>query len=350
MSGDVSTPVEETPALGTGAFRRLSLVELRRYTARAGVRWLVVGMLAVVLLTAFGAWRSSRPPSPALLQQAQQQYQMAQADWAQNGEQIVASCLAAQEQQTPASGPKPDFACDRMAPTLANFLPAQATFVQSGSDWVSEVAVFVLLLALIVGATFVAAEFSTGSITTWLTFEPRRGRVFASKALVVTVATGLVALVVVALAAAACWAATAAHHAVGTMTPALWIDLGNTVGRIGGAAAGAALLGAALAFVLRHTAAVIAVVIGWFVAIDGILLSGLLHASLWTVQLNLAAWLHAGTTYYQDVPCTTGLNGEMVCAPVEKSLSMTQGGLTLAVLVAVVSLLAVRVFQRRDVA
>lgn len=350
MSGDVSTPVEDTPAPGTGAFRRLSLVELRRYTARAGVRWLVVGMLAIVLLTAFGAWRASRPPSPALVQQAQQQFEMAQTDWAQNGEQIVASCRAAQEQQVPASGPKPDFACDRMAPTLANFLPRQATFAESGKDWVGQVATFVLLLALIIGATFVAAEFSTGAISTWLTFEPRRGRVFASKAFVVTVATGVVAFVVAALAALTCWAATAVHHAVGDMTPALWTDLGDSAGRVAAAAAGAALLGAALGFLLRHTAAVIAVVIGWFIAIDGILLSGLLHAPRWSAQLSLQAWLSAGATYYQEAPCTTGPNGEMFCGGAEKSLSMAQGGLTLAVLVVLVTMVAVRVFQRRDVA
>ena len=350
MSIDVSTPVVATTAGSTRSLRRLSLVELRRYTARVGVRWLVVGMLAVVLLTAFGAWRASRPASQAQLQQAQQQYEMAQTDWARNGDQMLASCQAAQEQQAAASGPQPDFGCDQMVPTLARFLPSQATFAESGKDWVGQVAIFVLLLALIVGATFVAAEFSTGAIGTWLTFEPRRGRVFASKALVVTVATGAVALGVTALAVVSCWAATAVHHSVGDMTPALWADLGDSAGRVAAAAAGAALLGAALGFLLRHTAAVIAVVIGWFVAIDGILLSGLLHAPRWSAQLSLQAWLHAGATYYQDIPCTTGPNGEVVCGAVQKSLSMTQGGLTLAVLVVLVTVAAVRVFQRRDVA
>lgn len=342
----ISAPTSTGPV---GGLRRLSLVELRRYVARAGVRWLVAGMLGIVLLTAFGAWRASQPPSQELLQQAQQQFEMAQSDWALNGDQIVAQCVAAQ-QQVPEGSTNADFGCDRMAPTLAGFLPHQATFAESGKAWVGQVATFVLLLALIVGATFVAAEFSTGAISTWLTFEPRRGRVFASKAIVVTVATGAVALVVAVLAAVTCWAATAVHHAVGDMTPALWADLGDSTGRVAAAAAGSALLGAALGFLLRHTAAVIAVVIGWFVAIDGIVLSGLLHAPRWSVQLSLQAWLDAGATYYQDAPCTTGAHGEMVCGGVEKSLSMTQGGLTLAVLVVVVTLLAVRVFQRRDVA
>ena len=43
---------------------RLARVELRRYLTRAGVRWLVVAMLVAVLLTAFTAWRTSRPPTP----------------------------------------------------------------------------------------------------------------------------------------------------------------------------------------------------------------------------------------------------------------------------------------------
>ena len=37
------------------------------------------------------------------------------------------------------------------------------------------------LAALVLGAGFAASEFSTGSIGTWLTFEPRRLRVYGSK-------------------------------------------------------------------------------------------------------------------------------------------------------------------------
>ena len=329
---------------------RLVLVELRRYAARAGVRWLTVGMVAVVLLTAFAAWRGSRPPSQTQLDQAQRYYEQSLDDWQQHGQEQLDSCQEQQE-QAQQTEPNVDFGCDQMVPRLDMFLPHQSTFAESAQGWVDEVGTFVLLLSLIVGATFVAAEFSTGAITTWLTFEPRRVRVFGSKVVVVTVVTGVVALLVAALAIGACWAATAVNHATGDMTDQLWTDLGNRAGRAAAAAAGAALLGAALAFLLRHTAAAIAVVIGWFVAIDSILVAGLLGAQRWTVQINLQAWLQAGTTYYHQGDCTVAsTTGETVCDSGERALSMTSGGLSLLVLVAVVTALALLVFRRRDVA
>ena len=330
---------------------RLVLVELRRYVSRSGVRWLVVGMVAIVVLTVFGAWRASRPPSEQQLADAQASYQEQLGSWQQIGEQQLAGCReqeAAEQQRTPDQ--TVDFGCEHMEPRLEQFLPVQATFADSATGWVGQVATFVLLLSLIVGATFVAAEFSTGAITTWLTFEPRRSRVFASKVLVVTVATGLVALVVTALAAGACWAATAVNHSTGDIPAELWTDLGNRAGRIAAASAAAALLGAVLGFLLRHTAAAIAVVIGWFVAIDGLLVQSLLRAPRWAVTVNLQAWLDAGTSYYQEGTCDTGAAGEVVCSSGERTLSMTSGGVALLVLLVVVTAVALLVFRRRDVA
>lgn len=345
VTTDVRAVAADPAGLG-----RLSLVELRRYAARAGVRWLIVGMLAVVVLTAFGAWRASRPPSEEQLAAAQQQVAMAQADWEANGEQRVAECRE-QEAQAQQTDPNVHFGCDQMAPHLEAYLPYQATFADSAQGWLSQVATFVLLLSLIVGATFVAAEFSTGAITTWLTFEPRRPRVFASKVAVVTVATGLAALVVAVLSVGACWLATAINHAPGPWTAQLFVDLGNSAGRIAAAAAAAALLGATLGFLLRHTAAVIAVVIGWIVAIDGLLVQGLLRAPRWAVTLNLQAWLNGG--FQQTVgstSCTTTSDGVTTCNGVQLVITMTQAGLTLLALVAVVTALALLVFRRRDVA
>ncbi len=328
---------------------RLMRVELRRYLARAGVRWLVVGMLAAVLLTGFAAWRASRPPSEVQLAEAQRQVTLAQADWAQHGAEHVTTCRQ-QQAQARQTDPYADFQCDRGAPTVESFLPPRQTFAVNASDSLGQVATFVLLLSLIVGATFVAAELSTGAMSTWLTFEPRRGRVFASKAAVASVATGTAALVVSVLAVGVLWVATALNHATGQVTAQTLIDLANGSARIAVAAAGAALLGAGLGFLLRHTAAVIASAIAWFIAIDGTLVSGLLLAPRWAVTTNLQAWLRAGTVYYQQGPCVTDPLGGLACNPVQKTLSMAAGGLTLAAGLVAVTALALLVFRRRDVA
>lgn len=328
---------------------RLARVELRRYLAREGVRWLVVGMVAAVLLTGFAAWRASKPPSDAQLAEAQHQVTLAQADWAQHGAEYLTQCRAQQEQARQ-TDPYADFQCERGVPSVENFLPPRQTFAGNAFDLLGQVATFVLLLSLIVGATLVAAEFTTGAISTWLTFEPRRGLVFASKAAVTSVATGVAAFVVAAFAVGVLWVATAVNHATGHVTAQTLIDLGNGSARIAVAAAGAALLGAVLGFLLRHTAAVIAVVVAWFIAIDGILVSSLLQAPRWAVTTNLQAWLRAGTTYYQPTPCVPDPLGGLTCSPVQKVLPMAAGGLTLVAALAVVTVLALLVFRRRDVA
>jgi ABC-2 type transport system permease protein len=331
---------------------RLTHVELRRYLARGAVRMLIIGMVAAVLVAAFSVWRTTQPPSQAQVDEAQRQYAIAQSDWVQNGPQMIATC---KEHEAEARQTDPSFACDKIAgtaPTLDSYLPSRETFAASAGGWLGQVGSLVLLLSLIVGATFVAAEFSTGALSTWLTFEPRRGRVFASKAVVVTAATAVTALVVTALAVGVFWVAAAVNHATGDVTAQTLTDLGNESARGAAAAGGAALLGAVLAFLLRHTAAVIAVVIAWLIAVDKLLVIGLLQAPRWSATYNLQAWLNAG--FEQTVgptSCSTDAAGTMVCdGGTNLTITMAQAGVTLAGLLAVAAAVALLVFQRRDVA
>jgi ABC-2 type transport system permease protein len=342
-------------AVGTTAhpvgLGRLSLVELRRYLARAGVHWLLVAMVAIVAMTGFVAYRSSQPPSESQVERAQQIYAQQLAEWERNGDEWLADCQAQQEAAR-ATDPSVDFGCDAelMTPKLEQFLPYRATFAEAAQGWLEQTSTFLLLLAVIVGATFVAAEFSTGSIGTWLTFEPRRGRVFASKVGTVALATGVAVLVAAALAVGAFWAACAVHDGLGDVTGALWTQLAYAVLRAGALGVGTAALGAALAFLLRHTAAVVAVVFAWLVVLENLLRAGYPSIERWTLQLSLTAWLQGGTTYSSTQDCTTDPSGGMSCQYVPQTLSMAHGGLVLLAVVAVVTAAALLVFRRRDVA
>ena len=345
---------EPTPPRATGTptsvgVGRLALVELRRYLARAGVRWLVVGMIAVVAMTAFGAYRSSRPATPAQRTQAQQAYDQASADWRANGAAQIAGCQEAQAQAR-TTDPTADFGCQAMtAPALDSFVPVRQTFADSAAGWLGQVSIFVLLLALLIGATFVAAEFSTGSISTWLTFEPRRVRVFASKVVVPALATGVVVLAVAVLAIGAFWAAVAVNGSAGAVTAQLWVDLGNQAARLACAGAFAAA-GGALAFLLRHTGATLGVVVGWLVAVDGILASLFVGLRRWTTQISLTAWLQAGVQEQVGATsCSSGPSGVTTCNGTPVVVSMTQGGLLLLAVLVAVTALALLVFRRRDV-
>src|SRR5699024_10954949 len=111
--------------------------------------------------------------------------------------------------------------------------------------------------ALLIGATFTAAELSTGALRTWLRFEPRRLRVYTSQAH----GAALGAMHVPALAAGLrCGAATFIanlYGLLGTMEGADWAGTASMALRVIGLAVLAAAVGSALVFLLRHTAAVL---------------------------------------------------------------------------------------------
>ena len=57
----------------------------------------------------------------------------------------------------------------------------------------------VALTALMVAGSFIGAEYSTGSIANWLSFIPRRGRVFASKLVTIVAFSALASAAAAAL-------------------------------------------------------------------------------------------------------------------------------------------------------
>lgn len=118
-------------------------------------------------------------------------------------------------------------------------------------DQVSVVGCLAALMAWILATTLVGKSFVNRSIITMLTFEPRRNRLFAGRALSVSVFSGVVCVVAVIAAAVALLPAVLLH---GT-SPALLADVLAPVGAIGLRACFLALvaagLGLAMGFLTR---------------------------------------------------------------------------------------------------
>jgi len=147
------------------------------------------------------------------------------------------------------------------------------------------------------------------------------------------------------------------------MTAAVWVFAsrwGSTSGpagtwghlaAVGGRAvllvAVVAVAGAAMGILLRHTAAVLGVALGWAIAGEGILGNNVRSAQPWLLQTNLTGWLQHGTSYLVE-RCTSG-NGGYSCETVQKPLSFAHSATYLAALVAALILVTALVFRRRDV-
>jgi len=134
-------------------------------------------------------------------------------------------------------------------------------------------AFFLLMGALIGGASVVGAEWRAGTVTTVLTWEPRRLRLFAARVGACMLCAGVIAVLLQALFLTAFLPAVLANGSTAGVD-AEWVgSLVGAVGRIAVLTALAAGLGASLAFLGRNTTAALAVGWGWVAVGEGLLRS-----------------------------------------------------------------------------
>lgn len=326
---------------------RLTKVELRRLFSRRLTTIAMLGALVVTGVMLFGSFQEAKPLSAPEQAAQQAQFDQAKKDWAINGEQQVQDCLAAQAEQQKID-PKAIFPCDQMAPNLANWGKPVAKFTEMMPNILLAGSYLLAFVAFLVGAGFVAAEFSSGSMANWLTFEPRRMRVYVSKLGAAGLGLIPVTVALLGLLTAGSWLIVGHLASTAGTTAKVWGDLALMGGRAVALAVAAAVAGAAMGVLLRHTAAVLGIAVGYLVLVEGVFGQALQGARPWLLQLNFNAWLQHGATYFIQT-CNTDAQGNYNCQGVEKVLSFGHGSAYLGLLVVLTVGLAALVFRRRDV-
>jgi ABC-2 type transport system permease protein len=326
---------------------RLTGVELRRLVSR---RLTVIGVAALLLITGvllFAVWQDSKPLSAAEQRSAQINFEQAQKDWQANGEHYKKQCEQDYQAQ-PDPKPKIEEFCQFSAPTLDQYGKPQVKFAEVMPDLLLGSSYLLAFAAFLIGASFVGAEFSSGSISNWLTFEPRRLRVYGSK--LVAAASGMLPIAVVTLAVllAGTYLIVDALGTTAGMTGKVWGDLTGTAGRAVLMAAVAGALGGIAALLLRHTAAAVGVAMGYLVLVEGVFGGFLTKAQPWLVKLNFDAWIKHDTTYYVE-NCKSVPDGGYSCESIEKTLTFEHGVWYLGIAVVVLVVLGAGVFNRRDI-
>ncbi|WP_456787636.1 ABC transporter permease [Cellulomonas sp. P5_C5] len=328
---------------------RLLRVELDRFASRTLIRLGVAGVLAICCIAAFASWEAAAPPSQAEVDQAQAYYEQAVDDFEEDGEQWIADCEEgeAAEKEVAEDPAAVDWACDQMEPKLENWLGGAPSFDRDTSSLLTSISVVFVLASLLLAGSFVSAEFSTGSIGNWLTFAPRRVRVYLSKVLAAGLWLIPVTAVGVGIVLGVSWLS---YRYFDTMDAGAPSELSSPVDvalRIVALAPVVAVIGAALGFLARHTAAVLGVVLGWLVLVEVILSHQVEELQPWTLVTNVTAWVQGSATYYLT-ECSTTAAGSS-CVGASHVVSQTHGGIYLGVLAAVVAGVALLVFRRRDV-
>jgi ABC-2 type transport system permease protein len=237
---------------------RLVKVELRRFFAR---RLTLIGTAAAVIVTGlllFAVWRDSAPLPEAQQRQAQQAYEQARAEWERTGRQQIENC----RQTERSTMPDGSSVCDHMEPRPEHFGKPVTVFKETAPDYLLGVSFLAAFVAFLIGAGFMGAEFSSGSIANWLTFVPRRLRVYWSKLLAAAAGPVPIAVGLGALMLAGSWLIVGHHGTTAGTTGDVWTDLVSTAGRGVGLAAVAGVAGVALGGLLRHTAAALGIAMG----------------------------------------------------------------------------------------
>ncbi len=161
-------------------------------------------------------------------------------------------------------------------------------WVSGSADGQLSIAFFFLLMGgLFGGATVAGAEWRFGTVTTVLTWEPRRLRLHLAR----TASAGILAFVISFLVQMVFLASfLPAVFANGTTAGAdtdWWLQLLEAMTRVSVLTAGAAVLAVALATLGRNTAFALAAVFAWFVVIEGVVrgLEPSLKPWLWAENL-----------------------------------------------------------------
>lgn len=321
--------------------RGLLRAELSRIRCRR-MTWIVllVGLLFVGL-NAYAAYDMAKPLSIAEQQRADEEYQRQLKPYDEHKDQMLASCREAQ-------ATSPDIRCDDMKPQREWFGKPAATMTSTWGMFRDGAGFFFGLLALLLGASYVGAEFGSGAIANWLTFEPRRGRVFVSKLAAPVLATLVGGAVLVAGLVALCYGVLSLAQGRTDVARDVWVDVAQSGLRMVGFLGLCSLGGAAAAFLLRRTAAVTGLVIGYGV-LEQIFSHSLGERVRWTLMNNAAAVLSNEHTIAWS-RCEQTADGHYACHGFSGPVFAMQGFAVLGGVTLAVILLAWLVFRRRDVA
>jgi ABC-2 type transport system permease protein len=202
-------------------------------------------------------------------------------------------------------------------------------------------ATFVILLGVLLGASLGGADWTSNTMQTLLTWEPRRIRVFLVRALVIAVCVFVIAvfLQVVFVGIGALVASTRGSTAF--LPGGFWKLVASTIGRVSLMATGLALIGYAVAMVGRSTVASLGAVFGYLILFEGVI-AGFRP----TIQGNLL--VRAASVVITRQPIIDEVHTADFSRPVVL-MNESRAWLVVGAYLVVIGALGLAIFRRRDV-
>lgn len=300
--------------------------ELLRATSRRVVRFLTIGVLIGITVAMVIATLNSHRATDADLQRSERQFQ-----------RDMQQCLNGEFGIPPRDLENmgyPDleaFCQDQVRREFYTNATVKGLKLSGLRPVLEGTAPILLMLAVILGATLVGADWSAGSMATLLTWEPRRVRVFVIRAIAIALVV-LVVTLLLEVAFVGMWRLGVSLR--GTADDAAWFsDATQAVWRTGVLAIVWGLFAYSAAAITRSTAGGVFVMLGELVLIEAVFRGLRPSIERWTLIQN-------ATAYVTDKPYPSGEQG--MTTPAEALLTL------LAYLV-VALVVALAFTQRRDV-
>ncbi len=199
---------------------------------------------------------------------------------------------------------------------------------------------FLLIIAVVLGGSFIGAEYRSGTVENLLLWEPRRGRVMLTKYAAGFVSAAAVMAILMVWLTLLLLGLAQFRGSFQGIDSTFWVDWVATIARVGLVAGFYFILAVAIASIARNTTAAVVAVLGWFV-VSNILIE--LFAK-WFRQYEL--FTNAGA--FISLSEVVRYRG----SGFEETLVYSHGpwmGLALVVVwAAIPAVLAVLLFKRRD--
>ena len=203
----------------------------------------------------------------------------------------------------------------------------------TGDTFLGVGAIFLLIGAVVGGASMIGAEWRAGTFVTLLTWEPNRRRVAVAKLLACGLVAAAIGVVLLVLFVAAFLPATLGPGTTDGMDSAWWRSVAGGIVRIACLTGLVATIAASIAMVGRSTAAALGAAFAYMMIFENLLRAWKPWVGRFLIGENSAIFVSGAK-----------LEDEMF------SRSTSTAGLTLLGYVLVLAVLAVATFWRRDLA
>jgi ABC-2 type transport system permease protein len=329
--------------------------EGRRLVKRRFTRYMVLIGLLVLAAVAVGMFFSHQKIGPAQYAAAERAAERDYQQQVQLSEGIRAECERAKAGDTPDKMHFPED-CSQLIPPreafpAAQYVPATFNFKEMFPVTILVLAGVLAMVAFVVGASYVGAEWHTGGMMNLLLWRPRRLQVLLAK--LGTLMAGLLATTVVLAGAwlAAFWAIGTERGTTAGMTPGVWWSLALTGLRGLAVVLLAGLVGFAVASIGRHTAfalggAIAVIVIGQIGLGIALQLARVRFPEAYLLPTHVYAWMTKKVTLQDWQSCQFTM-GE--CRPKTMDLTWQRSGVLFGVTALVLFGAALWTMRRRDI-